>query len=72
MTLSKQEAKQQLEKLIFDNELPQDWVQDFWGMSPTLGETAAKLLEVFEALIESCPDAKLDDLLQNLSEDSIE
>lgn len=71
MTLSKQEAKQQLEKLIFDNELPQDWVQDVWGMSPTLGETAAKLLEVFEGLIESCPDAKLDDLLQNLSEDSI-
>lgn len=72
MTLSKQEVKQQLEKLIFDNELPQDWVQDVWGMSPTLGETAAKLLEVFEVLIESCPDAELNDLLQNLSEDSTE
>lgn len=72
MALSKQEAKQKFEKLIFDDERPQDWVQDVWGMSPTLGETAAKLLEVFEVLIESCPDTKLDDLVQTLSQDSME
>ena len=72
MALSKQETKQLLERLIFDNERPQDWVQDVWGMSPTLGETAAKLLEVFEVLIEACPDAELDDLLQNLYRDYLE
>ncbi|MGB3508867.1 MAG: hypothetical protein WBA93_06430 [Microcoleaceae cyanobacterium] len=72
MALSKQEVKQLLERLIFDDERPQDWVQDVWGMSPTLGETAAKLLEVFEALIESCPDAELDDLLENLYRDYLD
>lgn len=72
MALSKQETKQLLERLIFDDEVPQDWVQDVWGMSPTLGETAAKLLEVFEALIESCPDAELNDLLQSLYRDYLE
>lgn len=64
MAISKVEAKQLLNRLIFDEERPEDWVQDVWGMSPTLGENAAKLLEVFEALVECCPDEKLDNLLQ--------
>ncbi|MEQ9667308.1 hypothetical protein [Coleofasciculus sp. G2-EDA-02] len=62
--ISKTEAKQLLERLIFSDELPQDWVQDVWGLSPTLGESGAKLLEVFEALIECCPDDKLENLIQ--------
>ncbi|NEP78597.1 MAG: hypothetical protein F6K17_33590 [Okeania sp. SIO3C4] len=64
MPVSKEEAKQLLERLIFDKERPQDWVQDVWGMSPTLGETAAKLLDVFDVLIASCPEAELNDVLQ--------
>ncbi|NEQ74417.1 MAG: hypothetical protein F6K23_16095 [Okeania sp. SIO2C9] len=64
MPVSKEEAKQLLERLIFDKERPQDWVQDVWGMSPTLGETAAKLLDVFDVLIASCPETKLNDVLQ--------
>ncbi|WP_366558168.1 hypothetical protein [Okeania sp. SIO3B5] len=64
MPVSKEEAKQLLERLIFDKERPQDWVQDVWGMSPTLGETAAKLLDVFDVLITSCPEAELNDVLQ--------
>lgn len=66
MPISKEEAKQLLERLIFADERPQDWVQDVWGMSPTLGEDAAKLLEVFEALIECCPEEQLENLLQTL------
>ena len=62
--ISKTEAKQLLERLVFDDERPQDWVQDVWGLSPTLGESGAKLLEVFEALIECCPDEKLENLIQ--------
>ncbi len=64
MTISKTEAKQLLERLVFDYERPQDWVQDIWGLSPTLGENAAKMLEVFDALIECCPEEKLENLLQ--------
>ncbi|NEP90687.1 MAG: hypothetical protein F6K18_29875 [Okeania sp. SIO2C2] len=64
MSVSKEEAKQLLERLIFDKERPQDWVQDVWGMSPTLGETAAKLLDVFDVLITYCPEAELNDILQ--------
>ncbi len=71
MPTSKTEAKQLLERLIFEAERPQDWVQDVWGLSPTLGESAAKLLEVFEALIECCPEEKLENLLQTLYQDSL-
>lgn len=67
MSVSKEEAKQLLEQLIFDRERPQDWVQDVWGMSPTLGETAAKLLDVFEVLITSYSEAELNDVLQTFN-----
>ncbi|MEB3180945.1 MAG: hypothetical protein VKL59_18215 [Nostocaceae cyanobacterium] len=72
MSISKTEAKQLLERLIFDDERPQDWVQDVWGMSPTLGENAAKLLEVFEALIDCCSEDKLDNLVQIFYQDYVE
>lgn len=69
MPISKAEAKQLLERLIFDNERSQDWVQDVWGLSPTLGESAAKLLEVFDSLIECCPADQLDNLLKTYYQD---
>ncbi len=69
MSLSKAEVKQLLERMIFADEHPQDWVQDVWGMSPTLGESAAKLWEVFEAILERCPDEDLASLLQQLDDD---
>ncbi|MEC4816452.1 MAG: hypothetical protein SAK29_24770, partial [Scytonema sp. PMC 1069.18] len=37
MSFSKTEAKQLLQRLIFNDSHPQDWVQDVWGLSPTLG-----------------------------------
>lgn len=64
MSISKTEAKQLLERLIFEDQCPQDWVEDVWGITPMLGDSAAKLLEVFEALIECCPEEKLDNLVQ--------
>ncbi|MBD2094043.1 hypothetical protein H6F90_02590 [Trichocoleus sp. FACHB-591] len=72
MPISKPEAKQLLEQLIFEDTLPQDWVQDVWGLSPLLGDSAAKLLEAFEALIEYCPEEKLDSLLQTLAPEQLE
>lgn len=71
MPISKSEAKQLLERLIFEDERPQDWVQDVWGVSPTLGDSAAKLLEAFEALIECCPEEKLENLLQSFYQDTL-
>lgn len=72
MPLSKNEAKQLLERLIFADDRPDEWVQDVWGISPTLGESAAKLLEVFDALIECCSEEKLDNLLQGMYRDMLE
>jgi hypothetical protein len=72
MAISKTEAKQLLERIIFDSERPKDWVDDVWGMSPTLGENAAKLLEVFEALIECCSDEKLENLVQGYYQEYLE
>lgn len=70
MSISKLEAKQLLERLVFEETAPQDWVQDVWGLSPLLGDSAAKLLDVFEALVDCCPDEKLDNLLQSLLYDN--
>ncbi len=66
MPLSNSEAKQILERLIFVDERPKEWVQDVWDMSPTLGETAARLAEVFDALLDACPPGQLDELLKTL------
>ncbi|MGF1512743.1 MAG: hypothetical protein ACFB5Z_03475 [Elainellaceae cyanobacterium] len=71
MTLPKAEAKQLLERLIFDGGSAQQWAEDVWGLSPLLGDSAAKLLEVYDALIECCPDEKLDNLLQSLYREQI-
>ncbi|MBW4487948.1 MAG: hypothetical protein KME12_09170 [Trichocoleus desertorum ATA4-8-CV12] len=72
MPISKPAAKQLLEQIIFEEALPQDWVQDVWGLSPILGDSAAKLLEAFEVLIEQCPEERLDNLLQTLAQDALE
>ncbi|NJS16889.1 MAG: hypothetical protein HC787_08625, partial [Nostocaceae cyanobacterium CSU_2_110] len=50
---------------------PQDWVQDVWGLSPLLGDSAAKLFEVFEALIECCPERQLENLLQSYYQEQL-
>lgn len=66
MTLSKAESKQLLERMIFEETAPKDWVQDVWGLSPMHGDEAAKLLDVFEALVECCSEEKLENLVQSL------
>jgi hypothetical protein len=72
VALSKDETKRLLERLIFADERPQDWVQDVWGLSPTLGDSAAKLLEVFQALTEYCSEEQLENLLQTYYQDSFD
>ncbi len=64
MSISKTEAKRLLERLIFEETDPKDWVQDVWGLSPLLGDSGAKLFEVFEALVDCCSEEQLENLLQ--------
>ncbi|AFY58129.1 hypothetical protein Riv7116_5763 [Rivularia sp. PCC 7116] len=71
MSISKTEAKQLLERMIFEETHPKDWVEDVWGLSPFLGDSAAKLFEVFEALIECCPEAQLENLLQSYYQEKL-
>ena len=72
MTSPKQDCQQLLERMIFDETAPEDWVQDVWGLSPLLGDSAAKLLEAFEALIACCPEEQLDNLVKNLLRERLE
>ena len=72
MSISKAEAKQLLERMIFDATEPQDWVQDVWGLSPLMGDSAAKLLEAFYILIDCCPDDQLDNLVKGLYREQLE
>jgi hypothetical protein len=72
MSVSKAEAQQLLERMIFESTDPQDWVQDVWGLSPLLGDSAAKLLDVFYALVECCPDERLDNLVKSLYREQLE
>ena len=72
MSLSKTEAKQILERMIFDEQPANQWVEDIWGLTPMLGDSAAKLYEAFEALIECCPEDKLDSLLQTYLQEQMD
>ena len=70
-SVSKQEYKQLLERMIFEETAPSDWAQDVWGLSPLLGDSAAKLLDAFDALIECCPDEKLENMVQGIFRDTL-
>ncbi len=72
MPISKDEAQKMLQRIIFDDERPQEWVQDVWGLSPTLGDSAAKLLEAFEALIECSSEEKLENYLISLYQEQLQ
>lgn len=72
MSLSKAEAKQLLERMIFEDQPPRQWVEDVWGLTPILGDSAAKLYEAFVALIECCPEDKLDNLLQTYLQEKLD
>lgn len=72
MSVSKAEAKQLLERMIFEDTAPQDWVQDVWGLSPFLGDSAAKLLDAFNLLIDCCPEDQIDNLVKGLYREKLE
>ncbi|MEM8637869.1 MAG: hypothetical protein AAGG51_03490 [Cyanobacteria bacterium P01_G01_bin.54] len=66
MALSDAELKQLLDRLVFDQTDPKDWVQDVWDLNPLLGENAARLYEVYRALLDCCPPEQLTLLWERL------
>lgn len=71
MPISKTDAKHLLERIIFEETDPQDWVEDVWGLSAMHGESGAKLLDMFYALIECCSEEQLENLLQGLYQEQL-
>ncbi len=71
MALDKAEVKLLLERLIFEETAPQDWAEDVWGLSPMMGDSALKLLEIFYMLLEACPEAGVEELLSRLYSDRL-
>lgn len=72
MSLSQHETKQLLERLVFTDSTPEEWVQDIWALSPTLGETAARLVDVLNGLMDCTPEEKLENLLQGFYREQLE
>ncbi len=72
MPLSPDETRQLLQRLIFQDSNAEEWVQDIWALSPTLGETAARLVDVLDGLIASTSPEKLDNLLQSFYQDLLD
>jgi hypothetical protein len=71
MALDKSEVKQLLERMIFEETAPQDWAEDVWGLSPMMGDSALKLLEIFYLLIDASADQDLEELLGRLYSDRL-
>ncbi|WP_204139913.1 hypothetical protein [Halomicronema sp. CCY15110] len=72
MPLSSDETKQLLERLVFVDGTAEDWVQDVWALSPTLGETAARLVDILDSLLDCTPEERLEALLQSLYREQLE
>lgn len=66
MALDKTEVRMLFDRLIFDETDPQDWVEDVWGLSPMMGDSAMKLLEVFYKVLERTPEAELQEVLKEI------
>ena len=70
MALSHSEARAILDRLMFLEGTAEDWVQDIWALSPTLGESAARLADVLEALTHYLSEEQLENLVQSLMQDT--
>lgn len=72
MALSNEDTRQLLNRLVFDDGSPEDWVQDVWALSPTLGETAARLVDAFEAVTDCASPEKLENFVQGIYKAQLE
>ncbi len=72
MPLSSNETEQLLQRLVFEDSSPEEWVQDVWALSPTLGETAARLVDAFSGVVACASTDKLENLLQDFYQAKLE
>lgn len=66
LSINQTEAKQLLEDLIFRGDRADEWVQDVWSLSSTLGESAASLVDVFNLVLSILNDTQREELLQKI------
>jgi hypothetical protein len=72
MALSREDTRQLLKRLVFDDSSAEDWVQDVWALSPTLGETAARLVDAFEAVTDCATPEKLENFVEGIYKAQLE
>jgi hypothetical protein len=72
MRLDQSELRELLSRVIFAESAPTEWVQDVWDLNPILGESAAKLWDTLELLLENCPDETIERFVQSLYRQSID
>ena len=70
--IAKEEAQKLLERIIFEQMQPEDWAQDVWDFNPIHGDSAAKLLDVFNALIQISSPERLEAYLHSLYEERLD
>lgn len=66
---SRDQTQRLLETLIFTGDRAEDWVQDVWALSPTLGESAASLVDVFNTMLDVLSEDQQKALMQQLYQD---
>ena len=69
--ISKEEAKQLLARIIFEEMQPNDWAQDVWDFNPVHGECAGRILEAFSALIDISTPERLEAYIHSLYENKL-
>jgi hypothetical protein len=72
MPLSHDESKQLLQRMVFPDGSAESWVQDVWGLSPTLGEAAARLVDVNNALADYLSEEALENLVHSLFKEQLD
>ncbi|MEL6899931.1 MAG: hypothetical protein AAFP07_03195 [Cyanobacteria bacterium J06606_4] len=66
MTVSRKTAKKLIYDFMFEKENAQEWVEDVWGLSPFLGQSAANAAEVLGVLIDTCSERQLNEVVASL------
>ncbi|MGD1896531.1 MAG: hypothetical protein ACFB16_06190 [Phormidesmis sp.] len=66
MTVSSKTAKKLIYDFMFESESAKEWVEDVWGLSPFLGQSAANAAEVLGALLETCSERQLNAVVASL------
>ena len=62
--MNKTKAKALLLDFLYGSEGAKMWVEDVWGLSPFLGQSAAHSSTVIDLLLETCSERQLLQIMQ--------